>query len=563
MLFYVLVCAFAFAHAQEQNTPSVNTTQGLIQGSLATDGNYHVFYGIHYAGFVSGGNRFKAPPPPPSYPGVFHAINSGVMCAHPTSRGIVGVEDCLTLSIHTANFTASQPVLVWLQGEEYTTTDTTLRSFKNFVDRNVVVVNVNYRLSIFGFLCLGVPEAPGNAGLKDVVQALKWIKENIAGFGGNPDNVILFGHGSGAAMVDLLTLSPSAEHLFHKAITQSGSALSPGAIAYKPVEYAEAFGAKLGYTGKSRQELARLLTTTDISLLATALTDFEFFNNTALFAPCIENNVDSNNTIIADAPINIIRSGKYNHVPYLSGYTNKEGTIRAHEAAYSQWLDKMQTNFDDFIQVDLDVATNSNKTAIVKSIREYYFSQRIINMETIEDYLDYHGDTMILVSAIRGVRERALTSRAEVYLYEFAYRGTLNSDWALPQIPLTGVRHGGVLNYLFNYDLTPGDVHIMEAIMRRYILFLNNGTPASPNIALWEPVTSSRLSYLLLSGGEVSTNVSISNEHQGFDPHQQRMTFWNNHYATLYKAPSPVSSATKIISLVFTVGLFQLLLNLL
>lgn len=398
-----------------------------------------------------------------------------MICAHPTSRGIVGVEDCLTLSIHTANLTASQPVLVWLQGEEYTTTDTTLRSFKNFVDRNVVVVNVNYRLSIFGFLCLGVPEAPGNAGLKDVVQALKWIKANIAGFGGDPNNIALFGHGSGAAMVDILTLSPSAETLLHKAITQSGSALSPGAIAYKPIEYAEAFGAKFGYTGKSREELARLLTTTDITLLATALTEFEFLNNTALFAPCIENNVDSNNTIISDAPIDIIRSGNYSHIPFLAGYTNKEGTIRAQEAAYSQWLDKMQANFDDFIQVDLDIATNSNKTAIVKSIREYYFAQRIINMETIEDYLDYHGDTMILVSTIRGVRERALTSRAEVYLYEFAYRGTLNSDWALPQIPLTGVRHGGVLNYLLNYDLTPRDAHVMEAIMRRYILFLNNG----------------------------------------------------------------------------------------
>lgn len=86
-------------------------------------------------------------------------------------------------------------------------------------------------------------------------------------------------------------------------------------------------------------------------------------------------------------------------------------------------------------------------------------------------------------------------------------------------------------------------------------------SPASPEIVLWEPVTSSRLTYLLLSGGEVSTNVTITNEHQGFDPHQQRMTFWNDNYARLYKAPSQVSSATKLMSLVFTVGLLQWLLT--
>ncbi|KPJ09540.1 Venom carboxylesterase-6 [Papilio machaon] len=563
MLLLTLICAFALANAQAQDDPIVNTTQGRVQGSSAEDGNYYVFYGINYAGSVSGENRFKAPPPPPSYPGVFHANNSDVICSHPTSKGIVGVEDCLTLSIYTANLTASQPVLVWLQGEEYTTTDTTLRSFKNFVDRNVVVVNVNYRLSIFGFLCLGVPEAPGNAGLKDVVQALKWIQENIAGFGGNPNNVVLFGHGSGAAMVDLLTLSPSAENLMHKAITQSGSALSPGAIAYKPIEYAEALGAKLGYTGKSREELARMLTTTDITLLATALTEFEFFNNTALFAPCIENNVDSNNTIINDAPINIIRSGNYSHIPYMAGYTNKEGTIRAHEAAYSQWLEKMQTNFDDFIQVDLDVATNSNKTAIVESIREFYFSQRIINMKTIEDYLDYHGDTMILVSAIRGVRERALTSRAVVYLYEFAYTGALNSDWPLPQIPLTGVRHGGLLKYLLNINLTQIEGFMRETVMKHYLSFIYNGTQAIPYDSLWDPISSSRFPYLIIEGGEYAPNLSMSRIQQRYNPHERTMSFWNDNYATLYVAPSPVSSAAQLMSFFLLVGLFQLLLNVL
>ncbi|CAK1584260.1 unnamed protein product [Parnassius mnemosyne] len=560
MLTCVVVCVLA-AVAHAQNNPQVNTTQGWIEGSVVPEGNYYAFYGIHYAGSVSGKNRFKAPPPPPTYPGVFHAIDSSVVCAQPTSRGLVGVEDCLTLDIFTSNLSASQPVLVWIQGEEFTTSDPTLNSFKNFIDEKIVVVKINYRLSIFGFLCLGVEQAPGNAGLKDVVQGLKWINKNIAGFGGDPNNIALFGHGSGAAMVDLITLSPMAENLVHKAIVQSGSALSPGAIAYDPVGYAEALGAKLEYTEKSRPELAKLLSNTDVSLLAGALTDFELFNNTALFAPCIENNIDVNNTILSDAPINILRSGNYSHIPYIAGYTNKEGTIRAFEAAYNQWLDKMQANFEDFIQVDLNITSNSNKTRIINSIREFYFSQRNINMETIEDYLDYHGDTMILVSTIRGAWERALTSRAEVRLYEFAYRGSYNSDWTLPQIPLTGVRHGGVLNFLLNYDLKPNDKTMMQWLITRYSSFIRTGSPNKPNSVEWLPIRSNAFNYLLYSGEEVSANVSVAYESPRTDPHQQRMTFWNDKYINFYKAPAPVSSVGRITALLFIVALCQVLIN--
>ncbi|CAG5035979.1 unnamed protein product [Parnassius apollo] len=560
MLSYVVVCVLA-AVAHAQYSPQVNTTQGLIEGSVVAEGNYYAFYGIHYAGSVSGENRFKAPPPPPTYPGVFHAIDSSVVCAQPTSRGLVGVEDCLTLNIFTPNLTASQPVLVWIQGEEFTTSDPTLHSFKNFMDEKIVVVKINYRLSIFGFLCLGVEQAPGNAGLKDVVQGLKWIKENIARFGGDPNNIVLFGHGSGAAMVDLITLSPTAENLVHKAIVQSGSALSPGAIAYDPVGYAEALGAKLGYTGKSGTELAKLLITTDISLLASALTDFELFNNTALFAPCIENSVDVNNTIVSDAPINILRSGNYSHIPYIAGYTNKEGTIRAFEAAYNQWLDKMQANFEDFIQVDLNITSNTNKTTIINTIREFYFAQRNINMETIEDYLDYHGDTTILVSTIRSARERALTSRAEVRLYEFTYRGSYNSDWVLPQIPLTGVRHGGVLNFLLNYDLKPSDATVMQWIITRYSTFIRTGSPNNANSVQWLPITSNAFNYLLYSGEEVSVNVSVVYENPRTDPHQQRMTFWNDKYINFYKAPAPVSSVGRLTGVLFVVALCQVLIK--
>lgn len=335
---------------------------------------------------------------------------------------------------------------------------------------------MNYRLSIFGFLCLGVNEAPGNAGLKDIVQGLKWIQDNISGFGGNPENVILLGHGSGAAMVDLITLSPLATGLLHKAMALSGSGLAPWAVAYDPIGHARAVGDKLGYAGKERGDLAKLLSTTEINVLESALHDFEFPNNTVLFGPCIENvNLNPNDTFLADAPINLVRAGNFTDIPYIGANTNREGSIRAEQAAFRQWLEKMQANFSEFIQLDLSFASTDNATNIVNSIREFYFAQRPINMETIEDFLNYIGDTTILVSVIRNARERGLRSRSEVRLLEFAYRGTYNSDWPFPQIPLKGVKHGGILNYLFDFDLKPSDEIVRDSLIRRVTAFAYTG----------------------------------------------------------------------------------------
>jgi carboxylesterase type B len=106
------------------------------------------------------------------------------------------------------------------------------------ITEDVVVVTINYRLGLLGFLCLEDPTlgVPGNAGLKDVVMALKWVHENIRQFGGDPDNITIFGQSSGAAAVHLLTLSPMVRGLFHKAIGQSGTALSPWASGTRGVK---------------------------------------------------------------------------------------------------------------------------------------------------------------------------------------------------------------------------------------------------------------------------------------------------------------------------------------
>ncbi|KAM3960261.1 LOW QUALITY PROTEIN: bile salt-activated lipase-like [Aphomia sociella] len=429
--------------------------------------------------------------------------------------------------------------MVWLEGEGYLSTKMK-NSFKTIVLQDIVVVALKHRVSIFGFLCLGVPEAPGNAGLKDVILGLHIaiLQKNIVSFGGDPNNVILLGHGSGAAMVDLITLSPQSKGLIHKAIALSGSALAPWAIAYDPIGYAGIVAKNLGYSGKSQVELAyKLKYKTELNVLISSLKT-DFTNNTVLFAPCLENSA-LNGTFLTDAPINILRSGNFSHIPYLAGYTDRESTLRADEA--NEWIPKMKANLTQFIQVDLEFDTETNKSKTVNSISNFYFGNSS-NID-IEDYLDFHGDTSILVSVIRGAMARAETSKAEVRLFEFAYRGSTNAEWAYNNIPLNGVKHGGILEYLFEINMSEQSINAMTSLVSHFTTFARNGTPDSVLFpGRWLPVSVHSFNYLYFGGNYSQPHVEEPRQ----NPHQRSMIFWNKLYDDHYEPPFHASNSAPL-----------------
>ncbi|CAB3229074.1 unnamed protein product [Arctia plantaginis] len=494
---FILLCAYA--HGLQ-----VNTTEGIVEGRRAVDGDYFTFNSIPYAGPTDGANRFKSPTPPAPYPALLNTTETTVICAQPTERGLIGVENCLFLNIFTRNVTTPKPVIVWLNADDYTNTNLLNQqySFRRFVEQDIVFVSMNFRLSVFGFLCLGVQEAP-----------------------------------------------------------------APWAVAYDPVGYAELFGSRLGYSGKSREDLAKHLVSTDINVLQTALREFSFQNNTPLFAPCIENlELNPNDTVLIDAPINILQSGNFLPVPYISGYTTREGTMRASQAASGEWLDAMQTNFTEFLPVDLNLS--NNQTVVAASIRDFYFDTKPVSMETIEDFLDYQGDTLIVVSVIRGARERSLQSTGEVRLLEFGYMGTRLSDWFFPQIPLGGVRHGGLLNFLFDYDLRPADESVMRSIVRRFIGFAYTGVPnilGDPLAPTWPAITRDDLTYYIYEGidmAAIGNPVAIHDEELRFNPHNITMTFWNDILARYYVPPRAFNSSGKVLSSITFIMMCQMVMRL-
>jgi para-nitrobenzyl esterase len=221
---------------------SVETNSGRLSG-MAIDGEVIVFKGVPYAAPPVGGLRWKAPEPPASWKGVRAATEFGPACVQPRST-TVGVytddpahmsEDCLYLNIwQPTKVKSGAPVMLWIHGGAFRSGHTASQIYDGteLARRGVVIVSTSYRMGILGFLAHpqlsaeSPQQVSGNYGLLDQIAALKWVKENIEAFGGDPSNVTIFGESAGALSVMDLVASPQGRGLFSKAIAESGYMVS-------------------------------------------------------------------------------------------------------------------------------------------------------------------------------------------------------------------------------------------------------------------------------------------------------------------------------------------------
>lgn len=215
--------------------PQVHVNTGNVAGSV--DGATEVFKGIPYAAPPSGERRWKAPAPAAAWTGVRDATKFGAACPqgpeHKEPWAQVGAmsEDCLFLNVWKPAKAGKYPVMVFLHGGGFTygAAGVPLYDGKALAERGVVIVTVNYRLGRLGFFAHPALTAEdpnghlGNYGIMDQVAALEWVKRNIAGFGGDPANVTIFGESAGAGTVQIMMSSPTSKGLFHKAISESGA----------------------------------------------------------------------------------------------------------------------------------------------------------------------------------------------------------------------------------------------------------------------------------------------------------------------------------------------------
>jgi para-nitrobenzyl esterase len=255
---------------------TVSTTAGRVRG-LLTGNKIQAFKGVPYGASTAGARRFLPPLKPQPWTGVFDAFALGhrsplvdsvlVKEWEPLNRREPMGEDCLNLNIWTPAVGASgkRPVMVWLHGGGYAAGSPGMVPYDgaNLARKHdVVVVGVTHRLNAFGFLYLaelgGEKYADAsNAGMRDIIASLEWIRDNIANFGGDPGSVTIFGQSGGAGKVSTLLGMPAAQGLFHRAVAQSGAAVTsmPAQVA---TQNAEAFMARLGLRGRQVDELQNL-----------------------------------------------------------------------------------------------------------------------------------------------------------------------------------------------------------------------------------------------------------------------------------------------------------------
>ena len=248
--------------------PVADTAAGRVRG--ATEAGIHVFRGVPYAATTAGANRFQPPLPPSPWSGVRNADRFGPRCPQvaPPPTGAFASwtepsdqsEDCLVLNVWTPGLRdgRKRPVMVWVHGGGFSVGSGATNvndGHRLSALGDVVVVTVNHRLNLFGYLYLdqlggAADRGTANLGQLDLVAALRWVRDNIAGFGGDPGNVMVFGESGGGSKVAALLAMPSAAGLFHRAALQSGfgvTAISPD----HATDIAAAIAKALGLSGSN------------------------------------------------------------------------------------------------------------------------------------------------------------------------------------------------------------------------------------------------------------------------------------------------------------------------
>jgi para-nitrobenzyl esterase len=315
----------------------VDTAYGPVRG--IDDGTAKSWKGIRYAAPPAGELRWRAPQPPQRWSEPADATRVGPVCPQPTDPRIpidLGApqgDDCLTLNVWASSDTeagAGKPVMVWVHGGAYILGSSAQPLYHGralAAGGEAVIVTINYRLGPLGFLDLSAygDAFATNLGLRDVLFALQWVRENIAGFGGDPNRVTVFGESAGAGIITTLLSSPAAEGLFGAAIAQS----SPATSIYDR-ERAQRVGRLFLDELEMRPEEADRLPSVPTSALLTAAK--RVFDDipvrtpgTLAFAPIIDDD------IVPAHPVRAARDGRTHPVPLIIG-TNK------HEAALFRWM---------------------------------------------------------------------------------------------------------------------------------------------------------------------------------------------------------------------------------
>lgn len=310
--------------------------QGIIVGvreESGIDKPFYAFKGIPYAEPPVGELRFKAPVGGVKWTGKRNGTMDPPHCPQLQNSNLIGKEDCLFLNIFTPGLkpgNVSYPVMVYIHGGDFLNGGASDYPPLPLVTRDIVLVVLQYRLGVLGFLSTEDELLPGNLGLKDQTMALHWVKENVRTFGGHPHKVTIFGSGSGAASVHYQILTPYSKGLFSRAILQSGSSLCPRMLrkshAFLATELITKLNCRFLYPSISNSpysaNLMKCLKYASVEAIVTSYTNFlEWRMLPLLNVPRVDGDY------LPDHPAVLMKAGNYNKVDLIAGFNQHDGSI--------------------------------------------------------------------------------------------------------------------------------------------------------------------------------------------------------------------------------------------
>jgi para-nitrobenzyl esterase len=467
-----LMCMLVFAiatSAQEKTKEVVNTTQGKVCG-IIQEGTM-AFLGIPYAKV----ERFMPPQPVEKWEGVRACDHWGPMVMQQTwgkqlSEDEMSEQNSCVLNVWTTDVTDRKPVMLWLHGGGFDSGTSEWDPGMQLAKTDVVVVSINHRLNILGFLDLSAVsdqyKYSGNVGMLDVVQALEWIRDNIAQFGGDPQNVTVFGESGGGGKVGTLMCMPAAKGLFHKAIIMSGTILNVNDHEMTQT-LGKAVMKELNITDVEQLKQVPYQELYDAGQRAMAASIGTRKPGTPMmwgFGPTPDGEV------LLQQPFQPGFAAISDDIPVLIGTTFNE-LQRLHY--------QRQLTLDEAKQ-ELQPTFGSDTDAYVDAFAKTYPDYTPQDLLSI-DWL-FRPKTIITADAI------AKSRRAPTYTYMFTWRSPLNH----------GSIHGHELKFCYNTlhraknDLpnpTADDLKLADRMSSVWAQFAHNGNPNIPELPAWQPYT--------------------------------------------------------------------------
>ncbi|XP_037929623.1 glutactin-like [Teleopsis dalmanni] len=509
-----------------KNVSNLGSIRGRVLKSQLTGKKITQFVDIPYGRPPVGNLRFKPPVPTEPWDNVLDTYKSHPGCPSlqiinklkSTKKKNINLEDCLRLTVSTKSSTENAPVMVYIHGD-FLYDGSSMEAAPGFLlEENVVLVSVRYRLGPFGFLSTLSDDIPGNVAVQDVILALEWVQKYISSFGGDPQRVTLFGQVGGAALINVLTMSPAVrDGLFHQVIYQSGSALSPAFITDNPLtatqDIAKIAGCKIVNTVDAINKCIRKLNTTALLDAFSAHGDAKSALGIGSYGG-VQFVIGGPSGILPEHPGKLLTSKKYKAYPTIGGSVKNAGTFILKDIYVDNFNESIIDDKLDgkgYIQYIITQTNGPDPTlAWQKFARDEIFTPAEINngmfYTLIPGLVDMCSTIAFKNPVLLSMQANARKLANSTYLYTFDYEGELNrystqeDEEGLMPFEL-GVSLTDDNLYLFPW---PGyshinsnrDLKVAKRMIALWTSFAATGVPKALGMPEWPAMTDETGPYL-------------------------------------------------------------------